>query len=249
MKNEFKNTFGERLEFLMKERGIDPTEKGADTKLAKDMLKTKCLPFYVNEALKAQESARVRIGKHRKITSAENIEGKWLKAYCDYFKCSADYLFGYISSPTHEETDIKKETGLSEKAIKQLHGFTKYRQGKIRLAIIDYFLQNIKFSHKLADSINLYYDRYYKFEVGKETFSKETERLNNLACDDLIKMFELYDEFHKTIDSDKLKEREGAKDAVHFQIVKLFDDVLEELVKYFYRKNNKRDINTKKENE
>lgn len=120
MNNEFKNTFGERLEFLMEEKGINTTEKGANTKLAKDMLKVKCLPFYVNEPLKARESARVRIGEHRKALSAESIEGKWLKAYCDYFGCSADFLFGYIDLPTHDKTNIHEKTNLSYSAIHKI---------------------------------------------------------------------------------------------------------------------------------
>lgn len=246
MKNEFKNTFGDRLEFLMKEKGINTTEKGANTKLAKDMLKTKCLPFYVNEALKAQESARVRIGEHRKTISAESIEGKWLKAYCDYFGCSADYLFGYISLTTHEETNIEKETGLSRSAIKQLQHFTTYKQGKIRLAIIDYFLRDSDFSIFLTDSINTYYSKYDYYEAGRERYFKESEQLNNLAGDDLIKIIELHEsgEFVQTISQHELTERENSRDAAQFKVIKLFDDILEALVKYFYKKNNIKEFNS-----
>lgn len=251
MKNEFKNTFGKRLEFLMKEKGIDITKKGADTKLAKDMLKTGCLSFYVNVPSNAQGNARVRIGVHRKTSSAENIEGRWLKAYCDYFKCSADYLFGYISSPTHEETDIKKETGLSEKAIKQLHGFTTYRQGKVRLAIIDYFLMDVKFSFALANKINEYYKKIYYYKIGKELHSKELEQLNNLANGDMVKEFELLEsgEFIQTINVEELKKRKKDTDLVRYEIIELFGKILEDLVKYFYQKNNKKGTSSKKENE
>lgn len=114
-------TFGERLEKLMVDDGINiDKKKGADTELAAKMLKSGCLNFYVNEYQKSLNSARTQIGRHRKVDSASNLDGKWLKAYCDYFGCSADYLFGYISLPTHTASDIQKQTGLSSDAIKNI---------------------------------------------------------------------------------------------------------------------------------
>jgi len=44
-----------------------------------------------------------------------------LIACCRFFKCSADYLLGFIDLPTHADTDINKETGLSKDAINCLH--------------------------------------------------------------------------------------------------------------------------------
>ena len=118
MNNAHECTFGERLEKLMIEDGIDiAKKKGADTELASRMLARGCLSFYVNEYYQARNSARTQIGRHRNAISASSLEGKWLKAYCDYFNCSADYLFGYIDLPTHVDTDIQKETGLSADSI------------------------------------------------------------------------------------------------------------------------------------
>lgn len=124
MKIEFKNPlFGKRLEALMNDAGFDVNKKGASSQLAEKMLQEKCLEFLVNNDLKKRkDSARSRIDIHRSLDSAENVEGKWLKAYCDYFKCSADYLFGYIDMPTHQQTDIEKVTGLSKAAINSLIG-------------------------------------------------------------------------------------------------------------------------------
>lgn len=116
-----KHSFGTRLETLMKQDGIDVSKKGANTILARKMIEKGNLSFLVNEDSKKRiETARTRIENHRKTESAENTEGKWLKAYCDYFKCSADYLFGYIELPTHEKNNIKNHTGLSENAIDKL---------------------------------------------------------------------------------------------------------------------------------
>lgn len=122
MQNTFINPlFGKRLEYLMQCNDLDTTKKGASAKLAKKMIEKRCLNFLVNEDPKGKlDSARGRIEVHRSTGSAENVEGKWLKAYCDYFGCSADYLFGYIDLPTKEKTDINRLTGLSGKAVDAL---------------------------------------------------------------------------------------------------------------------------------
>lgn len=189
MKNEFKNTFRERLEFLMKERGINTAEKGANTKLAKDMLKTKCLPFYVNETLKAQESARVRIGEHRKVLSAESIEGKWLKAYCDYFGCSADFLFGYISLPTHKESDIQENINMSYSAIQKMMAGDNYLLDLIvnskEYFEIDYMFNQMMELYKYSK------ERAIKcYELEKEFEEKKGDTLEEQKIDSEYRIYE-----------------------------------------------------------
>lgn len=122
MQNNFRNPlFGKRLEILMQNTGLNVNKKGASAQLARNMIEKNCLDFLVNEDPKGrQDSARSRIEVHRSTDSAENVEGKWLKAYCDFFGCSSDYLFGYIDLPTKEKTDINRLTGLSSKAVDAL---------------------------------------------------------------------------------------------------------------------------------
>ena len=87
MNNAHECTFGERLEKLMVEDGIDiAKKKGADTELASRMLARGCLSFYVNEYYQARNSARTQIGRHRKPISASSLERKSIKAYRDNFK-------------------------------------------------------------------------------------------------------------------------------------------------------------------
>ena len=178
---------------------------------------------------------------HLKAKSAESIKGEWIKRYCDYFKCSADYLFGFISLPTHEETDIEKEIGLSRNAIKQLHHLTTYSHGKVNLIIIDYFLRSAKFYLALTESINDYREKYECYEIGEEIRSKESQQVDNLTGGDIIKMFELYEsgEFVSTISGDEIKKRKNDRDAAQYRVIKLFDNILEDLVKYFHNISNK----------
>lgn len=125
MNNGFLNpdiSFGKRLEFLMEEDGI-VIKRGASAELSKRLYKRGILKYNnidYDAQNKERDNVRNRIDEHRKTDSAENISGHWLKIYCDYFHCSADYLFGYIELPTHEKTNIKNHTGLSKNAIDKL---------------------------------------------------------------------------------------------------------------------------------
>ena len=58
-------------------------------------------------------------------TIAGHINGKkasisWIKRYCKFFGCSADYMLGLIDCPTKEITDIHNATGLTPISIKGL---------------------------------------------------------------------------------------------------------------------------------
>lgn len=189
MSNSFQNTFGQRLEYLMQTSGIETTKKGANAELARNMLSKGCLPFYVNSDFKKScESARSRIEKHRKIDSAANIEGKWLKAYCDYFNCSADYLFEYINSPSHIETDISSVTGLSSTAIKILKKWhcigldADYRYSWARnctRAINALLEEDMRFSHEVLLPIADYYINRQQYEEPALSDHKRTKALKN----------------------------------------------------------------------
>ena len=189
MSNGFKNTFGQRLEYLMQASGIEITKKGANAELARNMLSKGCLPFYVNSDFKKScESARSRIENHRKTDFATSIEGKWLKAYCDYFKCSADYLFGYIDYPSHIETDIASVTGLNSTAIKILEKW--HHIGSLKgqdyswarnctRAINDLLEEDIWFSHEVLLPIADYCVKRHRYEEPALSDHERTKALKD----------------------------------------------------------------------
>ena len=53
----------------------------------------------------------------------DKVQGEYIVAYCKYFHCSADYLFGYtdIQSDNPDIRNACKVTGLSEQAITKLY--------------------------------------------------------------------------------------------------------------------------------
>ena len=57
------------------------------------------------------------IQRHLNSDSCERLQGEFVIAYCKFFGCSADYLFGKIECSTHEKQICHNLTGLSEDAI------------------------------------------------------------------------------------------------------------------------------------
>lgn len=235
--------FGKRLLYLIETSGIDINKRGFTAILSSKLFKDKIIE-YTNqtndemEKAKQRDNVRKRIDEHLKLESADNVSGIWLHRYCDYFKCSSDFLFGYIELPTHNYTDIQKETGLSIDSIKNLESSTKFDQGKIRISIIDYLIQNEYFSKDLMDLINIYYEKYDYFRTSENIYIEEQKQIREKAGNDLYK-FKEYTEEIQTIDRHQVAERSNVKDAFHFKVQKEFDTILENLIKYFYDYNNK----------
>lgn len=189
-----KLSFGERLEYLMKQDGINIVKKGADRELSKRMY-NKGVLHYSGEDYDTKNkninTARRRIEEHRKVESASNISGYWLKAYCDYFHCSADYLFGYIELPTHEKTNIKNATGLSVKAIERitskngnipkqdfLNSFIlseEYIEIEHSMGWIKNNCHNIKYYYSLCESV--------KSATKKAKNQEEFYKLDDMLCE------------------------------------------------------------------
>ena len=75
---------------------------------------------------------------------------------CGLFKCDMDYLTGKIPCKTRENTDIQKETRLSEETIKRIKRIPSFRQliEYISKGLIPYDSDNTV--EKLFDSIEKY---------------------------------------------------------------------------------------------
>lgn len=67
-------------------------------------------------------SIEKRIREHLNADGPECLQGEYVMAYCKYFNCSADYLYGYtdVRSPDVDIRKICERTGLSEQAVKHL---------------------------------------------------------------------------------------------------------------------------------
>lgn len=97
------------------------------------------------------------IAEHLKLENIQkeaSLSAKYIADYCAILHCEPDYLFGYIDFPTHSETDINKEIGLSItsiNSIQKLDATEKY----ILNAMFDTYPQMPHILHSLKENIAL----------------------------------------------------------------------------------------------
>ncbi len=115
--SKFKN----RLRTLMYSRNLNSAADLAKALYDKGII-TVSESFDDNSETKAKSSMARRIQDHLKWDDADRLQGIYVTAYCDFFGCSADYLFGRtnIKSGNPKVVDFCNATGLSEKSVKRL---------------------------------------------------------------------------------------------------------------------------------
>jgi len=115
--------FGQKLMSLMLEMECD-TPKALAIKLLE--LKLVTVKTRGEDVFKNKENAigsiEKKIRNHLHSEDASCLQGEFVNAYCKFFNCSADYLFGYteIKSSDIDIREICEKTGLSQKAVERL---------------------------------------------------------------------------------------------------------------------------------
>ena len=115
MKTRFQNlNFGERLQRLYSDNGIDTSKRGWASRVAVDFFKMGIFQYKDNSQGQGadldrklqRDNVKTQLIKHIRLESVEQINTVWLLRYCQYFDCSSAYLFGEIPLPTAEQTDV-----------------------------------------------------------------------------------------------------------------------------------------------
>ena len=117
--------FKNRLWKLMEKKGIFSANELARqlcrANLVKVKIKDEELYLDENEVMRKEVDSTVRkIQTHLKSDDTAKLQGEFVTAYCTFFGCSADYLFGNIECTTKEKQICQDLTGLSEDAIEIL---------------------------------------------------------------------------------------------------------------------------------
>lgn len=118
--------FKNRLWILMTESGYDTAGKLAAALIERGLVSVRHADYMPGVALdplqskKDIEATRKKVERHLNADTADALQGEFARAYCQLFGCSADFLFGFISTPKHAQTDIAAETGLTAAAVETL---------------------------------------------------------------------------------------------------------------------------------
>lgn len=113
-------SFSNRLRILMASKNLRTARDLAKALYESGNITVKVGEF--DDGSTAISNMARRIQDHLKWDTADKLQGRYVEAYCNYFKCSADYLFGRtpLKSGNPEVRDFCESTGLSEKAVKRL---------------------------------------------------------------------------------------------------------------------------------
>ena len=116
--------FGERLRRLMADKSLHEV---ATDFFCTDLIKVTPRNIEKERSLSEKRDSAIgsiekRIREHLNAAGPECLQGEYVIAYCKYFKCSADYLFGFtdVQSPDIDIRKICERTGLSEQAVTNL---------------------------------------------------------------------------------------------------------------------------------
>lgn len=117
--------FKNRLWKLMEKRGLNSASKLAKELSKSNLVKVnfrKTDEIFTNEEMEQKKiwAIEQKVKKHLNSESTTHLQGEYILAYCKFFDCSADYLFGKIEYSTHAKQICHNLTGLSEDAIEAL---------------------------------------------------------------------------------------------------------------------------------
>lgn len=111
--------FVNRIVFLCSQKGIKyKSIENLPRVLAMEFVNSDIVPLIAGTKEDLIENTRQKIS--RDIKNGSPLKVEFLDWYCRFFNCSADYLMGYIDTPTHEEKKIQELTGLKPEAVKTL---------------------------------------------------------------------------------------------------------------------------------
>ena len=173
--------------------------------------------------------------------NSESFTLDFLLSCCKIFHCDMGYLLGeFDMCKTRDNQYIHEITGLSEYAIIQLAELNSddYGDGRKRLQLINWLMQDPRFTVSLIGSIIRYCDRYLDFEHSKQISAEELSRLADIAHGDHALELNLlmHGLFTPTISDEDISKKNDLKDSAYMQAQRALDSVLSCLVYHHCKK-------------
>lgn len=220
--------FKNRLWKLMEENNIDTAKSLAKKLYDNNYVSVKQKDSFDDKRTiywRAIDSVEKKIQKHLNSNTAKKLQGEYVIAYCNFFNCSADYLFGNIECQTHSTQFIHEYTGLSENAITSLTFIKKLNKGKILLFILSSLIENSEFSCNLMNEINDCFEKYQEY-VNKRTLS---DNLHMEAGNDIHKLFNLTnsEKYKNVLSKNQINELRDSKNSKIYRTQIHFTNILD----------------------
>ena len=218
MNHDDEKIFYNRLWKLMEERNLSTARELAQALYAEEIVPVDSAS---EDEISIIGSMTRRIQEHLNLEGTDKLQGRYVKAYCDFFGCSADYLFG-LSSIKSENPDVIRfceATGLSEKSVRRL---------------IEDLPEDIKrdlvgFWSNVLES-NLFYEVPLEFhqmcyELGQYRIAQDQVKAINLAAKKMDNSDTFVDTWRAMMESNYLKEAQPHEGSYHMHLNELLVNV------------------------
>ncbi|MFQ6791695.1 MAG: hypothetical protein ACLRT4_02805 [Thomasclavelia sp.] len=218
--------FYNRLWKLMEERKLSTARELAQALFAKGIVP-------VDSTSENEESIigsmTRRIQEHLNLEDTNKLQGRYVRAYCNFFGCSSDYLFGLSSIKSGNPDVIKfcEATGLSEKSVRRL----------IEDLPEDIKRDLVEFWSNVLES-NLFYAVPLEFhqmcyELGQYRIAQDQIKTINMAAKKMDNSDTFVETWRAMMENDYLKEAQPHEGAYYMHLNEILVNVttyLENLV-------------------
>lgn len=211
MNHDDEKIFYNRLWKLMEERKLSTARALAQALFAEGIVPVDSTS---EDKISIIGSMTRRIQEHLNLEDTDKLQGRYVKAYCDFFGCSADYLFGLSSTKSGNPDVIKfcEATGLSEKSVRRL---------------IEDLPEDIKrdlvgFWSNVLES-NLFYGVPLEFhqmcyELGQYRIAQDQIKTINMAAKKMDNSDTFVETWRAMMESNYLKEAQPHEGAYHMHL-------------------------------
>lgn len=248
MNHDNEKFFCNRLWKLMEEHKLSTARE-----LAQALFADGIVPVVSKSAdeISIVESMTRRIQEHLNLEETDKLQGRYVKAYCDFFGCSADYLFGLSSIKSGNPDVIKfcEVTGLSEKTVRRL---IEDLPDDIKRDLIEFWSHVLE--SKLFYGIPLEFHQMC-YELGQYRIAQNQIKAINMAAKEMDNSATFVETWRAMMENNYLREAQPHEGAYLMHLNEILVNVTaylekwvdeyvptnkEEIQEYFYDDLNKR---------
>jgi len=214
MNHDDETAFHNRLWKLMEERELSTARELAQALFAEEIVPVDSAS---EDEISIIGSMTRRIQEHLNLEDTDKLQGRYVKAYCKFFGCSADYLYGLssIKSGNPDVIEFCETTGLSEKAVRRL---IEDLPEDIKRDLVDFWSSLLE--SKLFYEVPLEFHQMC-YELGQYRIAQDKIKTINITAKKLENSDTFVEVWRTMMESNYQKEAQPHQGAYYMQLNKI----------------------------